>query len=146
MLSSLFRRGEKQRAPLVLHFEWRSPPVARGYWAYDITITSDGAGEVVMWPDYPAANPRIWRRSFNVPSAHLEPLVAHAGARKWRESNDYMVGGSSSLLEVVVSGRLVRIGSNVDASDREAAMWMHAVARALVPERVLADMERARSR
>lgn len=137
---------EKRQAPLAIHLEWCSPPVARGYWQYDITITSDGAAEIVMLPDYPAMKPRPWRRRFTVSPALLVPLTANAASRQWRESNEMICGNHWTMLEVAVNGRLVKIHNNMQPADADAARRMHEDALGLVPEDLLADMERARPR
>lgn len=136
---------------LLVRYEWREGSLPPPYhYEYSIRLQSDGAGEVTMVPDYAGDDVPVWSEPFSVSREQVNQLYATMVGRglfseRWRELDDPPVGGSSALMSVVASGRIVTIPAFLPPDQEERAAAIYAALRALVPATIFDGLEARRA-
>jgi len=93
------------------------------HYRFTIDIDADGAGSIMLMPNYPRPDVPRWTETFTLDPAALAKLhaaVIDAGTfgRKWPMLHDPPVGGATQSMQIVGDGKTVMIPSHADGIER----------------------------
>src|SRR6266487_6876454 len=133
---------EKRPDDLAVEYQWRAGSMPPPYhYEYMFTIKPNGQSQIVFIPDYPSAAAPQWVESLMIEEERLDELyrvMVENGlfTRKWRQTDNPPVGGSSQSLAVTARGKRVLVEDYLVSEQQAPAEKMYAAVRALVPKDV----------
>jgi hypothetical protein len=133
-----------------VRYEWHEGSVPPPYhYEYTIELEGDGAGKVIMIPDYPAANVPVWTEAFRVETEAVHELyrkmsTAGVWTERWRAQAHPPVGGSLAWLIVAANGQTVKIPPFPAFSQAVRAEAVYQAITSLVPAMLWAKLDTQR--
>jgi hypothetical protein len=135
-----------------VEYEWREGSLPPPYhYEYTVILKPSGQSEIVLIPDYPAADAPRWVESFEVAEQDLNSLyrvMIENGlfTRKWQQLDAAPIGGSNQTLVVAAQGKRIKVEDYLISEQRVSAKAMYAAVNALVPKEILERLQARRSK
>jgi hypothetical protein len=125
-----------------VEYEWREGSLPPPYhYEYTVILEPSGQSEIVLIPDYPAADVPQWTETFKVAEQDLNDLyrvMVENGllTRKWQQLDAAPIGGSNQTLLVTAQGKQIKVEDYLIAEQQVSAKVMYAALHALVPKEI----------
>ena len=135
-----------------VEYNWREGSLPPPYhYEYTVILKSSGQSEIVLIPDYPAADVPKWVENFNVTEQDLNALsrvMVENGlfTRKWQQLDAAPVGGSNQTLVVTAQGKRIKVEDYLISEQQVSAKVMYAAVHALVPKEIWERLQARRSK